>query len=79
MDNKGQATAGEIVLIIFLFILIIAVGYYEVTKKDSVEVFKAGSQSISPSPVVHFGGCAIIKEYVYADAKNKPITNSSNP
>ena len=68
MNKKGQATAGVIVLIIVLIALVIAVGYYEITKKDNVNVFKSGAQSISPAPVVHFGGCAIIKEYIYANS-----------
>ena len=68
--NKGQSTVGEIVLIIVLIAVIALAGYYELAKKDTTQVFKAGAQSISPSPVVHLGGCAIIKEYVYADSTN---------
>lgn len=71
MNNKGQATAGEIILIVLLFGLVIAGGWYEFTKKDINQTFKAGSQSISPAPVVHFGGCAIIKEYLYANSNSQ--------
>jgi len=59
-------------------VLIIVIGgltYLLYTKKSDTQIFKAGSQSISPSPVVHLGGCAIIKEYIYAD---KPLSNKIN-
>lgn len=55
---------------IIIMVLILAIGgifFYEITKKTSSQKFEAGSQSISPAPVVHFGGCAIIKEYLYAN------------
>ena len=71
LNSKGQATGGEIALIILLVLLICGVVLYEITKKDNTQIFKAGSQSISPSPVVHFGGCAIIKEYLYGGSDNK--------
>ena len=75
MNNKGQATGGEIALIILLVIIIGAVFFYETTKKTQVTKFEAGSQSISPAPVVHFGGCAIIKEYLYANPSDKAHNN----
>ena len=75
MNNKGQATAGEIILIVLLFAMLVGAGWYEFTKKDTTQIFKAGSQSISPSPVVHFGGCAIIKEYLYGGSDNSKASH----
>lgn len=72
-NNKGQASAGEIILIVVLLTIICAVGYYEITKKNQTNTFKDHSQSIAPSPSVHFGGCSIIKEYIYADPIDKNI------
>lgn len=71
-NNKGEASAGEIILIVLLIALLCGIGWYEFTKKTESNIFKDHSQSISPSPSVHFGGCSIIKEYVYADPITKP-------
>lgn len=70
MNKKGQTGAWEAVIIIVLFIIIGGLVYLLYTKSSDTSIFKAGSQSISPSPSVHLGGCAIIKEYIYAGSKD---------
>ena len=67
-NNKGQTGVGEVVIILVLVVVIGGLTYLLYTKKSDTQVFKAGSQSISPAPVIHFGGCAIIKEYLYANS-----------
>ena len=70
LNNKGQTGAWEGLIILVLIVVIAVVGYYEFTKKDSTSIFKDHSQSVSPTLAPHLGGCAIVKEYVYADPIN---------
>lgn len=71
LNSKGQTGVWEGIIILILIILLGGSVYLLLSRKTDTQIFKAGSQSISPPITAHFGGCAVVKEYVYANPDNK--------
>lgn len=74
-NNKGQTGAGEVVIIMILIIVIGGLTYLLYTKKSDTQIFKSGAQSVEPRITPSFGGCAIVKEYTYANPNDKNNRN----
>lgn len=63
MNKKGQSTAVEIILIIFLCAVMGVVGWYEFTRKTEVNTYQNGSHPIDITAHPFLGGCAVLKVY----------------
>lgn len=46
LNKRGQATAGEIILIVILFAMLVAAGWYALSKKTESNTFHDKSQQI---------------------------------